>query len=371
MAEYSSLAGYHESQMIPTASQGVGDVHSMAKGSGARFNTGKPPLDLIPLHLIAANYLEGSGVHEAVRVAASALQELGWFQGRSQIDSHLQGAINELLFRSGAWEECAQVLDYGRKKYSKRGDCTCNASDAIRMKSLTSTFTHTKVPTPGKPYEGCVNGVTTKISKSVIPDTESDKPPTIENGWKIQTTETKHGSVSASDPSNENWTQGTKSQVSTKRSDVSTDCHASNTIPLCLKAAAFAEASPNFTSTTATLTDRCDQLSAIPATLALDLSKGLETGLAAHLITCGVHQMPGQTGNWNWAKGMAWSIPIACAARHLLAMMNGEVLDPESGFPHRGHAMANLIMLLTYQDTFPEGDDRAPAGYLLPVAQAT
>jgi hypothetical protein len=31
---------------------GIGDVNSDAKGSGARFNTGKPDLSLIPLHLL-------------------------------------------------------------------------------------------------------------------------------------------------------------------------------------------------------------------------------------------------------------------------------------------------------------------------------
>jgi hypothetical protein len=31
---------------------------------------------------------------------------------------------------------------------------------------------------------------------------------------------------------------------------------------------------------------------------------------------------------WNWAKGMAWSIPLACAVRHLEAIIAGEQLDP-------------------------------------------
>jgi hypothetical protein len=61
---------------------------------------------------------------------------------------------------------------------------------------------------------------------------------------------------------------------------------------------------------------------------------------------------------WNWAKGMAWSIPLACAVRHLLAAHRGEDLDPESGLSHEGHAACNIIMLLTYMDTYPEGDDR-------------
>ena len=61
---------------------------------------------------------------------------------------------------------------------------------------------------------------------------------------------------------------------------------------------------------------------------------------------------------FNWMKGMAWSIPMACALRHLAAWQNGEDLDPESGQPHLAHAMCNLRMLTLYARTYPEGDDR-------------
>jgi hypothetical protein len=64
---------------------------------------------------------------------------------------------------------------------------------------------------------------------------------------------------------------------------------------------------------------------------------------------------------WNWAKGMDWSIPIACAARHLLRMIDGEEIDPESGLPHRGHVLCNIVMLITFIETYPEGDDRPKA----------
>ena len=61
---------------------------------------------------------------------------------------------------------------------------------------------------------------------------------------------------------------------------------------------------------------------------------------------------------WNWAKGMAWSIPLGCAARHLISMINGEEVDPESGCTHRGHVYCNLVMLQVFHRTFPDGDDR-------------
>jgi hypothetical protein len=61
---------------------------------------------------------------------------------------------------------------------------------------------------------------------------------------------------------------------------------------------------------------------------------------------------------FNWAKGMRWSIPLACILRHLSAWQRGEDLDPESGLPHLAHISCNLRMLTLYAKTYPEGDDR-------------
>lgn len=72
---------------------------------------------------------------------------------------------------------------------------------------------------------------------------------------------------------------------------------------------------------------------------------------------------------WNWAKGMDWSIPYACALRHLEAWYRGEDIDPESGKPHLGHVMCNLIMLSHYARCYPEGDDRPPSQLFAPPAE--
>jgi hypothetical protein len=63
---------------------------------------------------------------------------------------------------------------------------------------------------------------------------------------------------------------------------------------------------------------------------------------------------------WNWAKGMPWSVPIACIKRHAVAVLEGEADDPESGMPHLAHVGANVAMLMHYLEHFQEGDDRAP-----------
>ena len=60
---------------------------------------------------------------------------------------------------------------------------------------------------------------------------------------------------------------------------------------------------------------------------------------------------------WNWAKGMPWSAPVGCIGRHALKVLRGEYRDDESGQLHAGHILCNLVMLATYVDTYPEGND--------------
>jgi hypothetical protein len=155
----------------------VGDVHSTARGSGARFNAGKVPFDLIPLRIVALSYDIDPPLSGELEDARRALESLGEWQETGESD-HLFAALGAMGL--AGWSECAQVFAYGRKKYAA----------------------------------------------------------------------------------------------------------------------------------------------------------------------------------WNWAKGMNWSIPLACAARHLMQILDGEDTDAESGLPHRGHVFCNVVMLLTFEHTFPEGDDR-------------
>lgn len=154
----------------------VGDVNSTAKGSGARFNAGKPPMDLVPLRVVADYYYRANNT-KSKRDAVAVLYQLALWQ-----EEGLTGYLNDALsqFDSTIMKDCANVFDYGRKKYS----------------------------------------------------------------------------------------------------------------------------------------------------------------------------------DWNWAKGMAWSVPLACAARHLISILDDEEIDPESLLPHRGHVACNIVMLLTFQRTYKEGDDR-------------
>lgn len=66
---------------------------------------------------------------------------------------------------------------------------------------------------------------------------------------------------------------------------------------------------------------------------------------------------------WNWAKGMAWSIPMACISRHMIAILRGEAVDAESGCAHWGHVVCNLLMLEHYSHYYQEGNNLPPPEY--------
>lgn len=64
---------------------------------------------------------------------------------------------------------------------------------------------------------------------------------------------------------------------------------------------------------------------------------------------------------WNWAKGMKWSIPFDCLLRHLFKFWYfGEECDPETGEHHLDYVICNLVMLRHYIKGYTEGDDRPP-----------
>lgn len=60
----------------------------------------------------------------------------------------------------------------------------------------------------------------------------------------------------------------------------------------------------------------------------------------------------------NWRGGFIWSRPLAAAARHLYAYIGGEDKDPETGLSHLAHACCCLFMVLEFEETHKELDDR-------------
>lgn len=69
----------------------------------------------------------------------------------------------------------------------------------------------------------------------------------------------------------------------------------------------------------------------------------------------------------NYRKGYNWSLSYNALLRHVLASINGEDFDPESGLPHMAHAAWHCLTLTQFlldrkaNRTPPELDDRYSA----------
>lgn len=60
----------------------------------------------------------------------------------------------------------------------------------------------------------------------------------------------------------------------------------------------------------------------------------------------------------NWRGGIVYSRLLAAVMRHINSYRKGESLDPETGLSHLSHASCGLMMLLEFEETRPDLDDR-------------
>lgn len=91
-----------------------------------------------------------------------------------------------------------------------------------------------------------------------------------------------------------------------------------------------------------------------------------DTALAQ--LALALHEGSTKYGPYNWRSiGVATTVYVAAARRHLAAWFNGEETDPDSGTHHLGHAMACLAIILDSQAIGNLKDDRPPAAPVGPL----
>jgi len=93
------------------------------------------------------------------------------------------------------------------------------------------------------------------------------------------------------------------------------------------------------------LNDNKPRIDLVPSSVLYEIAKVLEYGTKKY-------------EEHNWRKGMKWSVPYACAMRHLLKFWEGEDVDSESGESHLGHVLCNILMLIEYSKICTNLDDR-------------
>jgi hypothetical protein len=63
----------------------------------------------------------------------------------------------------------------------------------------------------------------------------------------------------------------------------------------------------------------------------------------------------------NYRKGYKWSLSSNALFRHVLAFLDGQDLDEESGLPHMAHAAWHAMVLVQFMRDHPDFDDRYKA----------
>jgi len=76
-------------------------------------------------------------------------------------------------------------------------------------------------------------------------------------------------------------------------------------------------------------------------------------------------------GPYNWRKNrVRLTVYLEAALRHILAVLDGEDLDEESGQPHTAHVMACMAIVLDASALDVLVDDRPPAGCFAQISKS-
>lgn len=128
---------------------GLGDLNSNEKGTGARFNDGKPPYELIALAAMTDALLQAASTNSQQAVV-SAVRSLGRFQAGGDAQD-----LSDCLYWTGAavgldaagmMAETAKVLEYGRRKYAE-----FNWAKGMSWQSVIACAARHLVGTPDNP----------------------------------------------------------------------------------------------------------------------------------------------------------------------------------------------------------------------------
>lgn len=92
------------------------------------------------------------------------------------------------------------------------------------------------------------------------------------------------------------------------------------------------------------------RLSLVPAAALIETARVFELGARKY-------------GAYNWrGNAVRQTVYLEAAMRHILAALDGEATDPESGAAHEAHALACMAIILDARATGNLSDDLPPPG---------
>ena len=244
------------------------------------------------------------------------------------------GKLRYSLLPVGALRRVVEVLDFGARKYTRRGECTCPARSVRKTN-----------PLDGR--EGTVEAATSTSSDRAIQNSPRDSESTLRHGPQSTPSElpsTKQGATPRTE-----LTRPSPHECEIGRSEGHTGSQQPRSIHCSPPGAPFVVASIGFESTTTTEPGRSEEDSVTPATSGSASSSDPSNGLSGHSTTCGVHEIVSGVDNWQLVPDATRRYTDALM-RHVEAWREGERLDPESKLPHLAHAICCALFLIWFEE---------------------
>lgn len=233
-------------------------------------------------------------------------------------------------------EPMVRVLEYGTKKYTKKLNFdieniikVCHSAKTIQIEKLSP--------------KDFVDLVTTDSSKLRIRTIEESKEKMSISGWSRM-----EKSIEREELENILWSRRRKSSSEKRREELGDmDSPLNNTRLLNYKDALFVNQRSVYMLTIATKQENSEEFYVASATRDLDCLMMIFTNLKLQQIISNDIQVTDNqisiAGRDNWKKGLDKSAILESMMRHLVALMDGQEIDPESNEHHIGHIMCNAL----------------------------
>jgi len=250
-------------------------------------------------------------------------------------DGKLQWALIDFKQLEGM----VRVLEFGAKKYTSRVSLSYNSLHAAW--ESTAPIIETSLFLRGV----CVAVATTNGSRPTIPTTVGSKLRIAEHG-PLGTVNTSGPTSNSerSDLDSENITEGSISYSGSRSSDWMSNA----TVSSRNRDAAFAAARNTYTLITTIRQDSSEEYCVANATTESACSAMMWQEFVRRWNTCNA-QLEGSeiviSGRDNWKKGLPMRQQCESMMRHLVAIMDGEVKDKETGEYHWHCIMCNAMFM--------------------------
>jgi hypothetical protein len=235
-------------------------------------------------------------------------------------------------------EAVARVREFGAKKYTKYGECTCSAND-VKKKSLSALRTcvrhvTTLLTSKNRPIEPAISNICGSTAKTTGNGLTQKSALMLLEALNISSENDAKTSSACTSLTTPDWTESLHRLV-VQYVDLLTSSAS-------ITATKQIELETDFVKRVTSLWDSWNE----------------QGGWTKHSPTCPGLRIQVE-GRGQWKRGFKVTRSCAAALRHIFQFLAGETLDPESGESHLAHAVCSLEHAIYDMKHHPANDDRS------------